>query len=90
MVIQVGDIVEFKLPSHVKKDSPLVGLAKQYDSPCVVYQVKGCWAYLYRLLDGRIQLSMSLEYWYSCDVDISNYLDKWDAVTHLMDVCASV
>lgn len=67
-------------------DSRLAAQIKQYDSPCVCYQVIGYWAYLYRLMDGGIHVAPCSEHWQCIDIDLSNYEFRLDIVTHLLEV----
>lgn len=81
-----GDIVLFKPAKTVQKSSDnLARMVKQYDSPCVVYQVIGYWAYLYRLMDGGIHVAPCSEHWRCVDVDLSMYADKLDLIGHLLE-----
>ena len=82
-----GDIVLFK-PSKIaqKSNDNLARMVKQYDSPCVVYQVVGYWAYLYRLLDGGIHVAPCSEHWECVDIDLGMYCDKLDIISHLISV----
>lgn len=82
-----GDIVLFKpAKSAIKSSDGLARMVKQYDSPCVVYQVIGYWAYLYRLMDGGIHVAPCSEHWQCIDIDLSNYEFRLDIVTHLLEV----
>lgn len=82
-----GDIVQFKPAKSVTKSSDgLTRMVKQYDSPCVVYQVIGYWAYLYRLMDGGIHVAPCSEHWCCVDIDLDNYGDKLDTIGHLLEV----
>ena len=82
-----GDIVLFK-PSKVaqKSNDNLVRMVKQYDSPCVVYQVVGYWAYLYRLMDGGIHVAPCSEHWQCVDIDLGMYSDRLELISHLLEV----
>lgn len=82
-----GDIVLFKpAKTSTKSSDGLARMVKQYDSPCVVYQVIGYWAYLYRLMDGGIHVAPCSEHWQCIDIDLSNYESRLDIVTHLLEV----
>tara|TARA_R110000868_G_scaffold304484_12_gene565620 strand:+ start:2067 stop:2333 length:267 start_codon:yes stop_codon:yes gene_type:complete len=82
-----GDIVQFKpAKTSTKSSDGLVRMVKQYDSPCVVYQVIGYWAYLYRLMDGGIHVAPCSEHWTCVDVDLGMYADKLDLIGHLLEV----
>lgn len=82
-----GDIVLFKPAKTATKSSDgLARMVKQYDSPCVVYQVIGYWAYLYRLMDGGIHVAPCSEHWCCVDIDLDNYVDKLDTIGHLLEV----
>lgn len=83
-----GDIVLFKPAESVitKGSDGLARMVKQYDSPCVVYQVIGYWAYLYRLMDGGIHVAPCSEHWQCVDIDLSTYESRLDIVTHLLEV----
>ena len=82
-----GDVVLFNPPPHVVKNSDgLKCLVKQYDSPYLVYQVIGCWVYLYRLMDGEYNVSSMTEYWQPCNIDLNTYVDKFSVITHLLSV----
>ena len=87
-----GDIVQFNcnpskgVKSVDKNSDGLSRMIKQYDSPCVVYQVIGYWAYLYRLMDGGIHVAPCSEHWYCVDVDLGLYPDKLDLIGHLLDI----
>lgn len=82
-----GDIVLFK-PAKVaqKSNDNLARMVKQYDSPCVCYQVIGYWAYLYRLMDGGIHVAPCSEHWQCVDIDLSAYESRLNIVTHLLEV----
>ncbi len=82
-----GDIVLFNPPPLVvKSNDKLKHLVKQYNSPCLVYQVIGCWVYLYRLMDGGYNVSSMTEYWQPCNIDLDTYADKFSVITHLLSV----
>lgn len=83
-----GDIVQFKPAKSVitKGSDGLARMVKQYDSPCVVYQVIGYWAYLYRLMDGGIHVAPMSEHWCCVDIDLGMYSDKLDLIGHLLEV----
>lgn len=82
-----GDIVLFKPAKFAQKSNDnLARMVKQYDSPCVCYQVIGYWAYLYRLMDGGIHVAPCSEHWQCIDIDLSNYEFRLDIVTHLLEV----
>lgn len=83
-----GDIVQFKPAKSViaKGSDGLARMVKQYDSPCVVYQIIGYWAYLYRLMDGGIHVAPCSEHWQCIDIDLSTYESRLDIVTHLLEV----
>jgi hypothetical protein len=82
-----GDIVLFKLSKVAQKSNDnLARMVKQYDSPCVVYQVIGYWAYLYRLMDGGIHVAPCSEHWQCVDIDLGMYADKLDLIGHLLSV----
>lgn len=82
-----GDIVQFKpAKTAIKSSEGLARMVKQYDSPCVCYQVIGYWAYLYRLMDGGIHLAPCSEHWQCVDIDLSSYESRLDIVTHLLEV----
>ena len=82
-----GDIVLFK-PSKIaqKSNDNLVRMVKQYDSPCVCYQIIGCWAYLYRLMDGGIHVAPMSEHWCCVDIDLGMYSDRLELIGHLLEV----
>ena len=82
-----GDIVLFK-PSKVaqKSNDNLGRLIKQYDSPCVVYQIIKGWIYLYRLMDGGIHVAQSNDSWQCIDIDLGMYEDKLFIIGHLLEV----
>ena len=80
-----GDIVLFKpAKTSTKSSDGLARMVKQYDSPCVCYQVIGYWAYLYRLIDGGIHVAPCSEHWQCIDIDLNNYSDKLDLIGHLL------
>ncbi len=82
-----GDIVQFKpAKSATKVSDGLARMIKQYDSPCLVYQVIGVWAYLYRLMDGSIHVAPCSEHWQCVDIDLGMYSDKLDLISHLLEV----
>lgn len=66
--MNVGDFVAY---SH--KGKGRAELKKQYDSPCLVYQVIGGWAYLLRLNDGGIHVVQNTG-WVSTEASIPNHL----------------
>ena len=82
-----GDIVQFKPAKAAQKGNDnLARMVKQYDSPCVCYQVIGYWAYLYRLMDGGIHVAPMSEHWTCVDIDLSSYESRLNIVAHLLEV----
>lgn len=82
-----GDIVLFKPSKFAQKSNDnLARMIKQYDSPCVCYQVIGYWAYLYRLMDGGIHVAPCSEHWQCVDISLGMYADKLDLIGHLLEV----
>ncbi len=83
-----GDIVLFRptKAAITKGSDGLARMVKQYDSPCIVYQVVGYWAYLYRLMDGGIHVVPMSEHWHCIDIDLSSHESQLDIVTHLLEV----
>ena len=83
-----GDIVLFKPAKAVitKGSDNLARMIKQYDSPCVIYQVINNWVYLYRLIDGGIHVAQCNDNWKCVDVDLNMYMDRLDTMAHLLEV----